>query len=101
MKITCVLVSSMGRPRQEDKMTFDPCMSGFGSGIWQVTIAEKGDEENVLKFGHITFKVHGRFPSLLTSSDTHVSDLTVAESAGLKSILVIHKLLAWVSDRMN
>lgn len=51
MKIARVLVSSMGRPRQEDKMPFDPCLSGFGSGIWQVTIAEKGEEENVLSLG--------------------------------------------------
>lgn len=45
--------------------------------------------------------MHGRFPSPLASSEAHVSDLTVAESVGLKSILGIHKILAGVSDRMN
>ena len=61
MKITCVLVSSMGRPMQADKMPLGPSMSGFGSGIWQVTIAEKGEEENVLSLGILHSRCMGDF----------------------------------------
>ena len=51
----------MGRPNQEDKMPFGPSMSGFGSGIWQVTIAEKGEEENVLSLGILHSRYMGDF----------------------------------------
>lgn len=76
------MVLVVAKLRQEDEIPFDPCMSDFGSGDMETNKSRKGWRREWVKFECVALK-HGRFPFPLTSSEAGVSDLTVAEGAGL------------------
>lgn len=46
-----IMVLVVGGLRREDKMPFDPCTSGFGSGNTKITRTGKCEEENGLSLG--------------------------------------------------